>query len=520
MALKKGLAPSLREAWITREEMRAVCPDCADRMGSLNLKRVNLAQMPPQLKESLCAKFSPEEGFYTRCSESSFGENIDDIPAYCAWLHKECTGKWPGERGEGTTATAAIAASLPDGVAEALARDLLTWVAVMPAGTFVHPISGEWEIRPAHLAQMVASFNADGGAARPCSSNYLHATMRGAVDTEESRASGEIYALEVRQVKWPRYEGPALYALTRFTDEAREMIASGLYRYPSAEFSFDHQDEGVGEPTAKFFHFTLTPDPFFGMLPPITLAPASTTLAASAKEKQIMPGNIKAAAAKKAQEERETLSQVVADILGLKPEATEDEIIGALRMVANIIHKALGHEEEAPAAPPEGEPPAMASATPEGEPPAMASATPEAMAVVNAAARDVVTLGARVKMLEADNAKLQAERHTATLAAMLDTASRGGKLTSAMRKLKEEQYGKLGADLGFLGRELAAMPVVIARAVPGEFLTASADLSAGVGNDTSESIINEATALRAAEPAKYQSLTAATQEILHRRMNN
>ncbi len=54
-------------------------------------------QMPSHLLDALCKRVGTREpGFFTRCASMSWGP-IDDIDAFCAWLHKECIGKWPAE---------------------------------------------------------------------------------------------------------------------------------------------------------------------------------------------------------------------------------------------------------------------------------------------------------------------------------------------------------------------------------------------------------------------------------------
>lgn len=89
------------EIKLSREQVATLCPACAEKMAqqgivALTLKRDGIKQMPPQLLEGLCAKFGGDEGFFTRCVDGISG--IDDPEAFCAWLHHECVGTWPGER--------------------------------------------------------------------------------------------------------------------------------------------------------------------------------------------------------------------------------------------------------------------------------------------------------------------------------------------------------------------------------------------------------------------------------------
>jgi hypothetical protein len=53
-------------------------------------------QMSEAALEGLCERFGDEDGFFTRCSEASI--DVEDQDAFCAWLHHECHGTWPGEK--------------------------------------------------------------------------------------------------------------------------------------------------------------------------------------------------------------------------------------------------------------------------------------------------------------------------------------------------------------------------------------------------------------------------------------
>ncbi len=91
----------MTEYWITTEQMRRLCPSCAEKMEAKGFNRINLKQMPEHLMESLCEKFGEAEGFRTRCMESSIP--VSDIGAFCNWLKQECgmmSGGQPEERKE------------------------------------------------------------------------------------------------------------------------------------------------------------------------------------------------------------------------------------------------------------------------------------------------------------------------------------------------------------------------------------------------------------------------------------
>ena len=86
-----------KDLWLTVEQMRAICPDCAERMTAANLKSINLKQMSDAALQGLCKRAGSEPGFWTSCAGMSWGP-IEDTEGFCAWLHFQCVGKWPGEK--------------------------------------------------------------------------------------------------------------------------------------------------------------------------------------------------------------------------------------------------------------------------------------------------------------------------------------------------------------------------------------------------------------------------------------
>ncbi len=87
------------ELWLSVEQVRELCPDCAGQMEAKGLSRINvlaIKEMPEQMLRGLCDKFGADEGFFTRCEGS--GIPVDDKQGFCAWLHQECIGRWPGEK--------------------------------------------------------------------------------------------------------------------------------------------------------------------------------------------------------------------------------------------------------------------------------------------------------------------------------------------------------------------------------------------------------------------------------------
>jgi len=85
---------------LSLEAVEQLCPASAKVMREKGMTTLTLApkQMPEQLLEGLCDYFGPDPGLFTRCMESSLGDfDPADQAAFCAWLHHECTGMWPGE---------------------------------------------------------------------------------------------------------------------------------------------------------------------------------------------------------------------------------------------------------------------------------------------------------------------------------------------------------------------------------------------------------------------------------------
>lgn len=97
---------------LTREQVRELCPSCADKMQLARIKELKLSaddlgnllpgdEMTIKLfagfSQGMCDKFGPDEGMFTRCAEAMSGK-VDDEKAFCASLHKFCAGKWPAEK--------------------------------------------------------------------------------------------------------------------------------------------------------------------------------------------------------------------------------------------------------------------------------------------------------------------------------------------------------------------------------------------------------------------------------------
>lgn len=97
---------------LTREQVKELCPSCAEQMEKANLKLLKLSldddgglvpgdkltlKLFAGFSQGMCDKFGPEMGMFTRCAAAMSGK-VDDEKAFCASLHEYCTGKWPAEK--------------------------------------------------------------------------------------------------------------------------------------------------------------------------------------------------------------------------------------------------------------------------------------------------------------------------------------------------------------------------------------------------------------------------------------
>lgn len=97
---------------LSREQVRELCPSCADKMQLARIKELKLAaddlgnllpcdettiKLFAGFSQGMCDKFGPDTGLFTRCAETMAGK-VDDEKAFCASLEKFCTGHWPGAK--------------------------------------------------------------------------------------------------------------------------------------------------------------------------------------------------------------------------------------------------------------------------------------------------------------------------------------------------------------------------------------------------------------------------------------
>jgi hypothetical protein len=104
----RTLALKSRRRIIPLSVIEQFCPACAKAMRERGWTGISLdvllgrKQMPEQLLQGLCESLGDDPGIFTACMEKDFGDlDPGDKESFCAWLHHECTGMWPGEhRGE------------------------------------------------------------------------------------------------------------------------------------------------------------------------------------------------------------------------------------------------------------------------------------------------------------------------------------------------------------------------------------------------------------------------------------
>jgi polyhydroxyalkanoate synthesis regulator phasin len=93
--------PGHPDVVITLEQMERVCPSCAQKMREHGYSAVKFPWdeekqsylFTPELRDALCAKYGPDEGFRTRCMDDPPGDfEPDDAAAFCNWLEQQCKG--------------------------------------------------------------------------------------------------------------------------------------------------------------------------------------------------------------------------------------------------------------------------------------------------------------------------------------------------------------------------------------------------------------------------------------------
>jgi hypothetical protein len=85
---------------IKKNQLKSAFPEVIKLMEKDGMEEIDLKQIPARLLEGLCASIGNDPGFFTRCMDKNFGDfDPGDKESFCAWLHHECLGAWPGEKG-------------------------------------------------------------------------------------------------------------------------------------------------------------------------------------------------------------------------------------------------------------------------------------------------------------------------------------------------------------------------------------------------------------------------------------
>ena len=104
-AQERAVQANKHEMLVTAKQMEDICPPCAEKMRQKNFSAIKLLPMisaggaltyafpggmPQAAFEALCDRFSPDEGFRTRCMDSSAAGKVDDPGAFCNALKTAC----------------------------------------------------------------------------------------------------------------------------------------------------------------------------------------------------------------------------------------------------------------------------------------------------------------------------------------------------------------------------------------------------------------------------------------------
>lgn len=200
-----------------------------------------------------------------------------------------------------------------------LADQSATWQQVLATGAWKHPAYGDMAITPDDLRELKRNF--DAGARSFVYADYDHGIAR-ADGSGNAIAAGEVTALELRA------NDTQLWALFEPTAPAREKIARKEYRFTSADFDTRYHDKATGKLVGKVFKgFALTNTPYIEGMHPLTLGDAHG--ARSSGSLQLF-AEFDSPTAPHGGAATETSMKTIAQKLGLKPEATEPEIVAAV----------------------------------------------------------------------------------------------------------------------------------------------------------------------------------------------
>lgn len=88
-----------RSVWLTRDEVRDLCPSCADEMAEKRINKIKVMNADGEFldvlkagfSQGLCDKYGGATGFRTRCMSSMSGK-VEDEGAFCNSLKIYCHG--------------------------------------------------------------------------------------------------------------------------------------------------------------------------------------------------------------------------------------------------------------------------------------------------------------------------------------------------------------------------------------------------------------------------------------------
>ncbi len=139
-----------------------------------------------------------------------------------------------------------------------------SWIMILPEGEFEHPKWGKLDLTRRTLDEMVQNFN-ERARGIDIALDYDHKASSG-----DSRAPGWIEAMEVRPAKAGAPAG--LWAKVRWTPIGLQDIKDQIYRYVSAEFKEDYEDNVSGDKHHNvIIGATLTNRPFMKQMPAVKL---------------------------------------------------------------------------------------------------------------------------------------------------------------------------------------------------------------------------------------------------------
>lgn len=225
---------SAERMWLDVEQMRDLCPGCAEEMERKGWDRIDILAvlresedyavgvggdfpggMPRQLAQGLCKKIGSDPGFFTNCMNSNIRLPQGwDRKGFCAELHKYCVGKWPAQHKTSY---------------------------VMDEFVAVHPGQPYRLLRIGKLVKDGKERILDLEFLKKFKLPHFKPPIKAGSHEEATPAGGHIVGLEVRE--------DGLYAIPELNDRGAQAFNEGQYRYHSPEIVWDGglEDPETGE---------------------------------------------------------------------------------------------------------------------------------------------------------------------------------------------------------------------------------------------------------------------------------